>query len=75
MIDLQISDTMQFATDSLFITCLVEHPKSIIWKLPQKKTKVFGFVGTDRLRTKVIINDESLKQVSHFTHLGCSISY
>jgi len=40
-----------------------------------KKTKVSGFVGTDHLRTKIIINDETLEQVSHFTYLGCSISY
>jgi len=26
-----------------------------------KKTKVFGFVGTDHLRTKIIINDETLE--------------
>jgi len=37
--------------------------------------KVFGFVGTDQLRTKIIINDETLDQVSQFTYLGCSISY
>jgi len=40
-----------------------------------KKTKVFGFVGTDHLRTKIIINGETLEQVSQFTYLGCSISY
>jgi hypothetical protein len=39
------------------------------------KTKVFGFVGTDHLRAKIIINDETLDQVSQFTNLGCSISY
>jgi len=43
--------------------------------LQQKKTKVFGFVGADHLSTKIIINDETLEQVSHFTYLGCSISY
>ena len=32
-------------------------------------------VGTDHLRTKIIINDETLEQVSQFTYLGCSISY
>jgi hypothetical protein len=37
--------------------------------------KVFGFVETDHLRAKVIINDETLEQVSQFTYLGCSISY
>jgi len=40
-----------------------------------KKTKVFGFVGTDHLRTKIIINDETLEQVSQLTYLDCSISY
>jgi len=29
----------------------------------------------DHLRTKTIINDETLEQVSQFTYLGCSISY
>jgi hypothetical protein len=38
-------------------------------------TKVFDFVGTDHLRAKIIINDETLDQVSQFTFLGCSISY
>ena len=40
-----------------------------------KKTKLFGSVGMDHLRTKIIINDETLEQVSQFTYLGCSISY
>ena len=40
-----------------------------------KKTKVFGFVGADHLRTKIIIKDETLEQVSQFTYLSCSISY
>ena len=37
--------------------------------------KVFNFVGADHLRTKIIINDETLEQVSQFTYLGSSISY
>ena len=40
-----------------------------------QKTKVFGFVGTDHLRTKIIINDETQEQVNQFSYLGCSISY
>jgi len=36
---------------------------------------VFGFVGTDHLRTEIIINDETPEQVNQFTYLGCSISY
>ena len=39
------------------------------------KTKVFGFVGTDHLRAKIIINDEILEQVNQFTYLGCSLFY
>jgi hypothetical protein len=39
------------------------------------KMKVFGFVGTDHLRAKIITNDETLEQVNQFTYLGCSISY
>ena len=41
----------------------------------QKKTKVFGFVGTDHLKTKIIMNVETVEQVSQFTYLGCSTSY
>jgi len=44
-------------------------------EIATKKTKVFGFIGTDHIRTKIIINDETLEQVSQFTYLGCSISY
>ena len=44
-------------------------------EIATKKTKVFGFVGTDHLRTKVIINDETLQEVIQFTYLGCGISY
>jgi hypothetical protein len=36
-----------------------------------KKMKVFGFVGADHLRTKIIINE----QFSQITYLGCSVSY
>jgi len=43
-------------------------------EIATKKTKVFGFVGTDHLRKKIIIIDETLEQVSQFTYLGCSTS-
>jgi len=41
------------------------HLKNIIWKLPQKM-KVFGFIGADHLRTKIIINNEILVKVFGF---------
>jgi len=44
-------------------------------EIATKKTKVFGFVGTDHLRTKIIINDETIEQINQFTYLGCSVSY
>ena len=40
-----------------------------------QKKKVFGFVGADHLRTKIIINDETLEKVRQFSYLDCSISY
>jgi hypothetical protein len=44
-------------------------------EIATSKTKVFGFAGTTHLRVKIIINDETLDQVTQFTYLGCSISY
>jgi hypothetical protein len=44
-------------------------------EITTSNTKAFGFVATDYLRKKIIINDETLDQVSQFTYLGCSISY
>jgi len=44
-------------------------------EIATKNKKVFGFVGTDHLRTKIIINDETLEQVSQFRYLGYSITY
>ena len=44
-------------------------------EISRNKTEVFGFVATDRLRTKIIINNETVEQVSQLTCLGCSISY
>ena len=44
-------------------------------EIATKKTKVFGFVGADHLRTKIITDDETLEQASQFTYLRCNISY
>ena len=40
-----------------------------------KKTKAFDFVGADHLRTKIIINIETLDKFNQFTYLRCSLSY
>jgi hypothetical protein len=52
-----------------------EYPKSIIWKLPQKRRRYLVLFGQTTQEQKIIINDETLQQVSQFTYLSCSISY
>ena len=43
--------------------------------LPQARRRYLVSLGQITLRSKIIINDETLDQVSQFTYLGCSISY
>jgi len=81
-----ILNTLLFANDQFIITDTKDNLQKAVYllynifkeynlEITTKKTKVFGFVATDHLRTKIIINDETLAQVSQFTYLGCSISY
>jgi len=81
-----IFNTLLFEDDQFIISdtednlekavCLLYNiSKKYNLEIATKKTKVFRFVGTDHLRTKITINDETLEQVSQFTYLGCSISY
>ena len=65
-------DNLQKAVYSLY-----NKSKEFNLEIATNKTKVFGFVGTDHLRVKIIINDEILEQVNQFTYeyLGCSLSY
>jgi len=81
-----IFNTLLFADDQFIISdteynlqkavyLLYNISKEYNLDIATKKTKVFGFVGTDHLKSKIIINDETLEQVSQFTYLGCSISY
>jgi len=68
-----ISDTEDNLQKAVYLLCNI--CKEYNLEIATKKTKVFDFVGTDHLRTKIIINDETLEQVSQYTYLGCSISY
>ena len=68
-----ISDTEGNLQKAVYLLYSVSKEYNL--EIATKKTKVFGFVGADHLRTKIIINDETLEQVSQFTYLGCSISY
>ena len=34
-----------------------------------------AFLGSNPIRTKIVIEDQVLEQVSHFKYLGCDITY
>jgi hypothetical protein len=81
-----IFNTLLFADDQFIISDTEDHLQQTVYLLHRiskeynleiatKKVKVFGFVETDHLRTKIIIKDETLEQISQFTYLGWSISY
>jgi len=68
-----ISDTEDNLQKAVYLLYNISKESNL--EIATKKTKVFGFVGTYHLRTKIIINDKTLEQVRQFTYLGCSISY
>jgi len=81
-----IFNTLLFADDQFIISDTEDNLQKAVYllyniskeynlEIATKETKVFGFVATGHLRTKIIINDETLEQVSQFTYLCCSISY
>jgi len=81
-----IFNTLLFADDQFIISDTEDNLQRAVYssyniseeynlEIATKKMKVFGLIGTDHLRTKIIINDETLEQVNQFTYLGCSISY
>ena len=76
-----IFNTLLFADDQFIISDTEDNLQMAVYilysiskeynlEIATKKMKVFGFVGA-----KIIINGETLEQVSQFTYLGCSISY
>jgi len=81
-----IFNTLSFADDQFIMSNTEDNLQQAVYllhriskeynlEIASKKTKVFVFVGTDHLRTKIIIKDETLEKVIQFTYLGCSISY
>ena len=44
-------------------------------KISTRKTKVMAFAGKDPVRSKIVLDNRILEQVSHFTYLGCDVSY
>jgi len=81
-----IFNTLLFADDQFIISDTEDNLQKAVYllyniskeynlEIATKKTELFCFVGMDYLRTKIIINDETLEQVTQFTYLGYSISY
>jgi hypothetical protein len=79
-----IFNTLLFADDQFIISdtednlqqsvCLLQRmSKEYNLEIATEKTKVFAFVGTDHLRTKIIINDETLEQCSQFTAVYAAV--
>ena len=59
-----VSDTEDSLQKAVYL--LYNISKEYNLEIATKKTKVFGFVGTDHLRTKIIINDETPEEVSQY---------
>jgi len=81
-----IFNTLLFADDQFIISDTEDNLQKAVYsmyniskeynlEIATKRTKVFAFFGTDHLRTKIIINDETLKLVNQLTYLNSSISY
>jgi hypothetical protein len=75
-----IFNTLLFADDQFIVSDTEDNLQKAVYllysiskeynlEIATKETKVFGFVGTDHLRTKIVINDETLEQVRQFTYL------
>ena len=81
-----IFNTLLFADDQFIISdtednlqkafyLLYNMSKEYNLEIATEKTKVFSFIGTDHLRTKIITNDETPEQISQITSLSFSMSY
>jgi len=68
-----ISDTDDNLQKAVYVLNSIS--KEFNLEIAAKNSKVFGFVGADHLRMKIIMNDETLEQGSQFTYLGCCTSY
>ena len=77
--------TMLFADDQVLIASSENELQLATYKLNQiiekynmkisiNKTKVLAFKGKENVRSKIIINDKPIEQVSSFKFLGCSLN-
>lgn len=81
-----ILNTLLFADDQIIIQDSEDNLQKAIHKLNTicgeyhlkisiQKTKVMAFRGKHPVRSKIIINNTVIEQVSHFKYLGCDITY
>ena len=40
-----------------------------------QKTKIMAFKGSVPIRSKIVLDDQVLEQISHFNYLGCDVTY
>ena len=45
------------------------------FEISNTKINVMAFLGTNPVRTNIVIDNSVLVQLSHFNYLGCDISY
>jgi hypothetical protein len=61
---------LQFATQLLYNTTLAYN-----LEISSNKSKVMAFEGKHPRRSKIVIDNKIIEQVSHFNYLGCDVSY
>jgi hypothetical protein len=82
----QYINTLPFADDQILIQekednlqqsvyTLHNISKEYNFKISIQKTKVMAFKGKFPIRTKIVIDNNILEQVSHFNYLGNEITY
>lgn len=57
---------------SLYI--LNQIAKNYDFIISKSKTKIMAFLGKQQIRSKIVIDDQSLEQVSNFKYLGCEMN-
>lgn len=79
-------NTLLYADDQIILANSEDNLQRAIYALFQvakhynleisiNKTKVMAFEGKNHIRSKIVINNNSIEQVNAFNYLGCCLSY
>lgn len=82
----KLLNILLFADDLVIIQGNEDNLQTAIYRLQEiakiyklvisvPKTKVMAFQGRFPIRSKIVVNEQSIEQVSHFCYLGSDISY